>query len=213
MLESQIVMILITVSGGLQDAYTYAVRDHVFANAQTGNIVLLMGNIFHGSFDSVLRYIVPLFLFSLGVLATDQIRVRCFDNPYINWWQIVVITEAVLLAATAFILVSKNFNLIANSLVSFSCAMQLSSFGKVNGYAYASTMCIGNLRSTMNALFGKTTGSTLCDGYAAGKLFEQGVIFRNLEFVQYHPITIETDHKRMLISEAARGEGGRLYFE
>lgn len=63
-----------------------------------------------------------------------------------------------------------------------------------------------------NALFGKTTGSTLCDGYAAGKLFTQGVRLRNLEFVQYHPTTIETPHKRMLISEAARGEGGRLYY-
>ena len=63
-----------------------------------------------------------------------------------------------------------------------------------------------------NKLFGKTTGSELCDGYVAGKLFTQGVKLRNLEFIQYHPTTIETDHKRMLITEAARGEGGRLYY-
>ena len=64
-----------------------------------------------------------------------------------------------------------------------------------------------------NSLFGKTTGSTTCDGYTAGKLFMQGVDLKNLEFIQYHPTTIETVHKRMLISEAARGEGGRLYYE
>ena len=64
-----------------------------------------------------------------------------------------------------------------------------------------------------NALFGKTTGSTMCDGYAAGKLFSQGVELKNLEFIQYHPTTIETDQKKMLISEAARGEGGRLFYE
>ncbi len=64
----------------------------------------------------------------------------------------------------------------------------------------------------MNRLFGKTTGSSLCDGYAVGKLFEQGVVLRNLEFIQYHPTTIETAHKRMLITEAARGEGGRLFY-
>ena len=63
-----------------------------------------------------------------------------------------------------------------------------------------------------NALFGKTTGSTQCDGYAAGKLFTQGVALKNLEFIQYHPTTIETGQKRMLISEAVRGEGGRLYY-
>ena len=63
-----------------------------------------------------------------------------------------------------------------------------------------------------NALFGKTTGSTLCDGYVAAKLFTQGATLKNLEFIQYHPTTVETSQKRMLISEASRGEGGRLYY-
>ena len=63
-----------------------------------------------------------------------------------------------------------------------------------------------------NLLFGKTTGSTTCDGYAVAKLYEQGARLKNLEFIQYHPTTVETPQKRMLISEAARGEGGRLYY-
>ena len=64
-----------------------------------------------------------------------------------------------------------------------------------------------------NCLFGKTTGSTQCDGYVAAKLYEQGARLKNLEFIQYHPTTVETPQKRMLISEAARGEGGRLYYK
>ena len=76
-------------------------------------------------------------------------------------------------------------------------------------YADAVIMATGG----QNQIFGKTTGSTLCDGYAAGKLLEQGVVLRNLEFIQYHPTTIETHQKRMLITEGARGEGGRLYYE
>lgn len=75
-------------------------------------------------------------------------------------------------------------------------------------YADAVVMATGG----QNALFGKTTGSTQCDGYAAGKLFMQGAELKNLEFIQYHPTTIETPQKRMLISEAARGEGGRLFY-
>ena len=63
-----------------------------------------------------------------------------------------------------------------------------------------------------NALFGKTTGSTQCDGYTAGKLFLQGAELKNLECIQYHPTTLETPQKKMLISEAARGEGGRLFY-
>ena len=76
-------------------------------------------------------------------------------------------------------------------------------------YADAVVMATGG----QNALFGKTTGSTQCDGYAAGRLFMQGVDLKNLEFIQYHPTTLETPQKRMLITEAARGEGGRLYYE
>jgi len=64
----------------------------------------------------------------------------------------------------------------------------------------------------MNELFGKTTGSKHCDGYTAGQLLSQGVQLRNLEFIQFHPTTLETANKRMLVSEAARGEGGRLYY-
>jgi len=64
-----------------------------------------------------------------------------------------------------------------------------------------------------NRIFGtNTTGTVLCDGYAAAKLFTQGVKLRNLEFIQYHPTGIETDMKMVLVSEAARAEGGRLYY-
>ena len=76
-------------------------------------------------------------------------------------------------------------------------------------YADKTVMAVGG----QNQIFGKTTGSSLCDGYAAGKLFMQGAVLKNLEFIQYHPTTIETPQKRMLITEAARGEGGRLYYE
>lgn len=75
-------------------------------------------------------------------------------------------------------------------------------------YADATVAATGG----QNLLFGKTTGSTQCDGYVAARLFEQGARLKNLEFIQYHPTTIETPQKRMLISEAARGEGGRLYY-
>ena len=76
-------------------------------------------------------------------------------------------------------------------------------------YASAVVMAVGG----QNALFGKTTGSVLCDGYAVGRLFMQGALLKNLEFIQFHPTTLETDQKRMLITEAVRGEGGRLFYE
>lgn len=63
----------------------------------------------------------------------------------------------------------------------------------------------------LNKLFGKTSGSVQNDGVATARLFMQGVELANLEMIQYHPTTVMTPVKRMLISEAARGEGGRLF--
>lgn len=58
---------------------------------------------------------------------------------------------------------------------------------------------------------GATTGSTQNTGAAAATVFRQGVAFGNLEMIQYHPTTVQVPGKRMLVSEAARGEGGRLF--
>lgn len=66
----------------------------------------------------------------------------------------------------------------------------------------------------MNGMFpGLTTGTTADTGTASARLFCQGVCFANLEFLQYHPTTVEISGKRLLVSEAARGEGGRLFYE
>ena len=64
----------------------------------------------------------------------------------------------------------------------------------------------------MNGLFpSRTTGTLINSGNAAARLFAKGVRFSNLEMIQYHPTTIAIAGKRLLISEAARGEGGRLF--
>lgn len=68
-------------------------------------------------------------------------------------------------------------------------------------------LCSGGL----GGLFGNHTGSLLSDGAAAASLFCQGVAMANLEMIQYHPTTGQGQGKRLLISEAARGEGGRLF--
>lgn len=63
----------------------------------------------------------------------------------------------------------------------------------------------------MHGLFGDTTGSVSNTGEAAAELFRLGVPLANAEMIQYHPTTAKRGGRRLLISEAARGEGGRLY--
>lgn len=150
MSESFLTAGLLSVSGGLQDVYTYVSRGHVFANAQTGNIVLLSQNIFEHNWNTALHYFIPLIFFALGVAAATIIRQSFQNLQRFHWRQIVLVIEIVLLFIVGFI--PGNFNLIANALVSFSCAMQVQSFRKVDNYAFASTMCIGNIRSGTEAL-------------------------------------------------------------
>ena len=63
----------------------------------------------------------------------------------------------------------------------------------------------------LHGLFGDTTGSLANTGAVTAELFRLGVPMANLEMIQYHPTTVELGEKRMLLSEAARGEGGRLF--
>lgn len=60
-------------------------------------------------------------------------------------------------------------------------------------------------------IFGKSTNSMINTGYAAAKLYEQGVYYANGEFIQIHPTAIPGDDKLRLMSESARGEGGRVW--
>lgn len=156
MSESFLTAVFLSLSGGLQDAYTYLFRGKVFANAQTGNIVLLSSNIMDGQWDRVLHYLVPLCAFALGVLVAEKMRECLRDMQRLHWRQLVVLGEGLLLFLVGFL--PQEQNLLANAIVSFACAMQVQAFRKVHGYPFASTMCIGNLRSGMDALvaFGHT---------------------------------------------------------
>ncbi len=150
--ESVLVGCLLSASGGLQDAYTYNVRGQVFANAQTGNLVLVGQSIATGQWLPALRHLVPILAFAAGVFAAEQVRSRFRSrNRAFHWRQAVVLAEAAVLALVG--LLPQELDLLANVLVSFVCAMQVESFRKIQGNAYATTMCIGNLRSGTEHLY------------------------------------------------------------
>lgn len=149
MSEAFVTAAFLSLSGGLQDAYTYFARGGVFANAQTGNVVLLSHHLFGGQFSAALRCLIPLVSFALGIAAAELTRQRC-RSTRLHWRQLVLAAEIGLLLGVGFL--PESWNPAANALVSFACAMQVQTFRKVHGYAFASTMCIGDLRSGMEAL-------------------------------------------------------------
>lgn len=150
MSDATVTMVFLTLSGGFQDAYTLLMRDGVYANAQTGNIVLLTGRIVHGDFANALHYLVPLTAFALGVLAAERLRAHFRMESRLHWRQTVLLLEMLFLAIVG--LIPTAYNPMANALVSFVCAMQVQAFRTLRGHPYASTMCIGNLRSGMESL-------------------------------------------------------------
>lgn len=142
--------VFIILSGGFQDAYTYCCRGGVFANAQTGNIVLMSSALFRGDWGAVVKYLVPVLSFLLGIAVAELVHVHYRRQEKIHWRQIVLIEEIILLFIVGFI--PEYLDPLANALVSFVCALQVQTFHKIHGQPYASTMCIGNMRSGMESL-------------------------------------------------------------
>jgi len=60
-------------------------------------------------------------------------------------------------------------------------------------------------------IFGKSTMSVICTGGAASRCYQAGAKYGNPEFIQVHPTAIPGEDKCRLISESARGEGGRIW--
>lgn len=154
MSESYSIGILLALSGGFLDAYTYVSRDRVFANAQTGNILLMGMNLAEGKLSAAFRYFIPILAFIAGVVLVEIIKERYRDskNGSLHWRQIIIATEIAVLAVVAFV-PSGPWNLAVNTAISFVCSMQVESFPKVRGNAYATTMCTGNLRSAAEQMF------------------------------------------------------------
>lgn len=148
--ESFTLAVILTLSGGLMDAYSYICRGHVFANAQTGNILLLGVNLSTGNLSAALHYLFPVLAFASGIAAAEIVKYSFRSNQAFHWRQITLLTEAVILIAVAFI--PQSANLLANCLISFTCGAQVESFRKVNGSGIATTMCIGNLRAATQSI-------------------------------------------------------------
>jgi|GEM_PF-18469 len=134
---------ILALSGGFMDAYSYIERGKVFANAQTGNMLLFGVNLSEGNYQTMLNYLFPVLAFALGIALADTVRTK--EPNLLHWRQISVLTETLILIAVSFF--PTTLNLPANSLTSFACGIQVESFRKIHGQGIATTMCIGNLRS------------------------------------------------------------------
>ena len=87
------------------------------------------------------------------------------------------------------------------------CAMDLRSMEVRTFPADAIIVATGGI----GAIFGRSTNSVVCTGSAQSALYQQGCYYANGEFIQVHPTCIPGEDKLRLMSESARGEGGRVW--
>lgn len=157
MSETYLIGAILAVVGGYFDAYTYLARNHVFANAQTGNIVLFGINLFSGDFSKALAYFLPIFAFIAGIVICEILR-KYGNRFHIHWRQYVIFLELAVTVIVAFLPQGRaygiNYDMIANISISFVCSLQVQSFRKIRGITCATTMCTGNLRSGTDCLIG-----------------------------------------------------------
>jgi uncharacterized membrane protein YoaK (UPF0700 family) len=161
---------LLAACGGFLDAFTYLGHGHVFANAMTGNVVLLGVDAATGKWAESFDHLRPIMAFLCGVAVAQVFRL-----PRFRCW----IPEAPIAALTLEILslliggcFPKGFAGTPLVLgISFVAALQSSTFRKAGGFNYNSTMTTGNLRIFGEALFQSVFGTS---GVAA---FEQSKVF------------------------------------
>lgn len=143
---------LLAAVGGFLDAFTYMAHGQVFANAQTGNIVLLAGSAVHGDWAVAIRHVLPIAAFIAGIAAAETIT-----HPHLarrlRWPR----RSALILEITVLGLLGALPALFSNTAVilavAFVAAIQSGTFGKLGTWSVATTMTTGNLRTATAAAY------------------------------------------------------------
>ncbi len=149
--EHALIAYTLSLVGGYLDAYTYVLKGGVFANAQTGNVVLFSISLLSGNFAVIDKYLFPILAFSAGILISEFLKSlrRLSENS-------LRIKLVLALEFVSFLLIGLAGKTLSDfsvtCIVSFIAAVQVSTFNRLHGSAVATTMITGNLRSSMENL-------------------------------------------------------------
>ncbi len=150
--ESVHLGIMLAIVGGFLDSYTFIERGGVFANAQTGNIVLLAVEASKGNWIQALIPIPPILAFILGVIISEWIKKKS-PFPFIqDSARAILMLEILILFIVGFIPINIP-DIFVTVAISFVSSLQISSFRKLVDSPYSTTMSTGNLRSASYAAY------------------------------------------------------------
>jgi len=141
---------MLAAAGGFLDGFTYVGHGHVFANAMTGNVIVLGINCFTGSWHAGLRRVPAIVAFVLGVGVAQVIQVRARRRDVSVPYSGVLALEVAVLLALSF-LPAGTADIIFTTSIAFAASVQVQSFREVDGHAFSSTFTTGNLRTLTEA--------------------------------------------------------------
>jgi uncharacterized membrane protein YoaK (UPF0700 family) len=139
---------LFAIVGGFLDAYSYLARGHVFANAQTGNVVLLGVRAAAGNWTSACKTLPPILAFMCGVAVARLLRVRAQEQTLRSTLICQALELIVLLVLGFFGRFVPDF--CAVLLIAFSAALQNTSFSNIGPWHFNSAMTTSNLRNAVS---------------------------------------------------------------
>jgi uncharacterized membrane protein YoaK (UPF0700 family) len=148
---------ILAAAGGYLDAFTYVGHGHVFANAMTGNVVLLGINCISGDWRTGLRHLPPIMAFAVGIAAAKAIELWAVQRRIRFRYLSVLALEIAILALLSVLPAAADF-LITTS-IAFAASVQVETFRQVHGRSYNSTFTTGNLRTLSEGIFDWFTGA------------------------------------------------------
>jgi len=152
--ESLRLGIILAMVGGFIDVYTYISRGGVFANSETGNIVLTAIGLAERNYTVVFNSTMQITFFILGSLVSEIFRRRRErkNRGKIYHAKKVLLVEAIILLIVGFI--KEDYpHIIVNAAIGFISAIQISAFTTLVDSPYTTTICTGNLRHLAENLF------------------------------------------------------------
>lgn len=142
---------LLAIVGGFLDAFTFIEKGHVFANAMTGNVVLLGVLTATGNWAQAGGHLLPILAFLIGIVAAEILKDPRVERA-VHWpATICLVTETLLLLILGFLpglVPDYGFTL----SISFIATLQSAMFPKIEKHTIATVMTTGNLRSLFQAL-------------------------------------------------------------
>ncbi len=143
--ETLPVALLLILAAGMLDAYTYVAHGGVFANAMTGNLVIMTVRLAQGQWPKALPYLAPIAAYIAGVAAAHSIKEKPLRNLVRYPARFSLALEVVFLVVVAFLPKSVPDMVIVVG-IAFVAAVQGTSFTRIGKFAFTSVTTSANLR-------------------------------------------------------------------